>query len=259
MRELGVEVATIDSMQGREKDITIISCVRANKTHVGFLKDLRRINVAFTRARYGCWIVGNARTLASSTPWLAFLHHVKQRRVARTVPHLDADMLQLPWESLDCLARGRRGPQNGPPVALKTPHDCGGGAASSSSATGGISTTCRSALVSAGGKSRSQRPGPSRPAPRNSLAPSNLHAVSGKRKRDTSHSAHSGSRGMVLASGEEKQRSQLAQTGGGFSGTEVPPPNRVLAPPPTIASFAEHCEQVSRGHHRETVPSAGRP
>lgn len=60
----GVLVATVDSSQGCEADIVIVSFVRSRestqKHTIGFLKDERRINVAITRARYQLVCVGNA-------------------------------------------------------------------------------------------------------------------------------------------------------------------------------------------------------
>lgn len=59
-----IEINTVDGFQGREKDIVIISCVRAsNSRSIGFLQDARRMNVAITRARSCLWICGCARAL----------------------------------------------------------------------------------------------------------------------------------------------------------------------------------------------------
>lgn len=59
-----IAIDTIDAFQGREKDVIYISLVRSNeKGEIGFLKELRRINVAMTRARKKLVIIGDSATL----------------------------------------------------------------------------------------------------------------------------------------------------------------------------------------------------
>lgn len=59
-----ISVNTVDGFQGQERDIVIISLVRSNgEGQIGFLSDLRRMNVAITRARMKLVIMGNAATL----------------------------------------------------------------------------------------------------------------------------------------------------------------------------------------------------
>lgn len=55
-----VEINTVDAFQGRETDIVFYSVVRSNERgNLGFLKDVRRLNVAFSRARELLVVVGN--------------------------------------------------------------------------------------------------------------------------------------------------------------------------------------------------------
>ena len=61
-----ISVNTVDGFQGQERDVILISLVRANdEGQIGFLRDLRRMNVAITRARMKLIILGNRLTLAS--------------------------------------------------------------------------------------------------------------------------------------------------------------------------------------------------
>lgn len=60
-----ITVNTVDGFQGQERDIILISLVRSNdRAQIGFLRDLRRMNVAMTRARMKLLIIGDAQTLA---------------------------------------------------------------------------------------------------------------------------------------------------------------------------------------------------
>ncbi len=59
-----ISVNTVDGFQGQERDVIILSLVRSNdEGQIGFLRDLRRMNVAITRARMKVIILGDRRTL----------------------------------------------------------------------------------------------------------------------------------------------------------------------------------------------------
>eukprot|EP00601_Ochromonadales_sp_CCMP2298_P010786 CAMPEP_0173262828 /NCGR_PEP_ID=MMETSP1142-20121109/27004_1 /TAXON_ID=483371 /ORGANISM="non described non described, Strain CCMP2298" /LENGTH=862 /DNA_ID=CAMNT_0014198035 /DNA_START=20 /DNA_END=2608 /DNA_ORIENTATION=- len=94
-----LEVASVDSFQGREKDFIILSCVRSNMQQgIGFLRDPRRLNVALTRAKYGCIIIGNARLLARNPLWYSLLTHFQERGciVEGPLNNLQPSLLSLP-------------------------------------------------------------------------------------------------------------------------------------------------------------------
>ena len=60
-----ISINTVDGFQGQERDIILISLVRNNpKGDIGFLRDLRRMNVAITRARMKLIILGDKTTLS---------------------------------------------------------------------------------------------------------------------------------------------------------------------------------------------------
>jgi superfamily I DNA and/or RNA helicase len=75
-----IEVKTVDGYQGREKDIMIISTVRSNqKRDIGFLSDMRRLNVALTRARRKMIMVGDVNTLKSNETYYRLIQDSKKR------------------------------------------------------------------------------------------------------------------------------------------------------------------------------------
>lgn len=84
--ELGaadIDFNTIDGFQGQEKEVIIISCVRAEPDGhgVGFLGDTRRMNVAVTRAKSALWILGNEESLLKNPVWRRLVADAKQRNL----------------------------------------------------------------------------------------------------------------------------------------------------------------------------------
>ena len=77
---LGKEVLTVDTVdgfQGMEKDLIIFSFVRSNESgKIGFVNDLRRINVILTRAKRGLVVIGNRRNMEKSDIWRKWLKFV---------------------------------------------------------------------------------------------------------------------------------------------------------------------------------------
>uniref|UniRef100_A0A0D3H8H2 Uncharacterized protein n=1 Tax=Oryza barthii TaxID=65489 RepID=A0A0D3H8H2_9ORYZ len=87
-----MEINTVDGFQGREVDILVLSTVRASNSSdsrhhtgearsIGFVADVRRMNVALTRARFSLWIVGNAKTLQTNSHWASLLQNAKERNL----------------------------------------------------------------------------------------------------------------------------------------------------------------------------------
>jgi ATP-dependent RNA/DNA helicase IGHMBP2 len=77
--EEGLEVDTVDGFQGREKEAVVVSLVRSNGAgEVGFLGDVRRMNVALTRARKKLVVVGDSATVARHPFYEAFVRHAQE-------------------------------------------------------------------------------------------------------------------------------------------------------------------------------------
>ena len=75
-----IEFNTTDAFQGRESEIIIFSCVRASPSgRIGFLDDIRRMNVGLTRAKCSLWVLGNSRTLSQNEFWGKLIGDARQR------------------------------------------------------------------------------------------------------------------------------------------------------------------------------------
>jgi len=76
----GLEIKTVDGFQGREKEVVIVSFVRSNKSgEVGFLRDLRRLNVSITRAKRKLVLIGDSHTLESEGCYKRLIELAKER------------------------------------------------------------------------------------------------------------------------------------------------------------------------------------
>lgn len=90
-----MEFNTVDGFQGREVDILILSTVRSsdtssastrmNSSSIGFVADVRRMNVALTRAKLSLWILGNAKTLRRNSDWAALIKDAEERNLLISV------------------------------------------------------------------------------------------------------------------------------------------------------------------------------
>lgn len=80
-----LEVDTIDAFQGREKEAVLLSLVRSNgEQQVGFLEDLRRMNVAITRAKRHLFAVGDSATLTGHAFYARFIEEAQTQQGYRS-------------------------------------------------------------------------------------------------------------------------------------------------------------------------------
>ena len=83
-----INVSTVDGCQGQEYDLVIFSAVRANERRsVGFLSDVRRLNVAITRPKFSLVVVCNVETVSADRTWRSFINHAQSSgHIARESP-----------------------------------------------------------------------------------------------------------------------------------------------------------------------------
>ncbi|OBT68370.1 hypothetical protein VE03_02935 [Pseudogymnoascus sp. 23342-1-I1] len=73
-----IDTNTTDAFQGREAEVIIFSCVRT-MGGVGFLRDVRRMNVGLTRAKSSLWVIGDSSTLQRDRVWSNMIQDAKRR------------------------------------------------------------------------------------------------------------------------------------------------------------------------------------
>ena len=80
-----IEVSTVDGFQGREKEVIIITMVRSNpRGEIGFLSNEKRMNVAITRAKRLCVLIGDSGTVSKNSFLKSLVEYFKQNGVVRT-------------------------------------------------------------------------------------------------------------------------------------------------------------------------------
>ncbi|KAF3341613.1 helicase MAGATAMA 3 [Carex littledalei] len=106
---LTVKVRSIDGFQGGEAEVILMSTVRSNRDGtIGFLSDVRRINVALTRAKHCLWILGNGSTLTdSNSVWKDLVLDAKDRGCFFNA-HDDANLTEMIKSSIEELEKPRR-------------------------------------------------------------------------------------------------------------------------------------------------------
>ncbi len=73
-----IEVSTIDKTQGRDKELIILALTRQNaRGNIGFMSDIRRMNLAISRARRGFVVIGNRPTYSRCKIWKDYFDHLE--------------------------------------------------------------------------------------------------------------------------------------------------------------------------------------
>jgi superfamily I DNA and/or RNA helicase len=87
-----ISVNTVDGFQGQEREVIYISMVRSNmRGDIGFLKDIRRMNVALTRAKRKLVVVGDSATIAQFPFYQHFIEYVEELNAYKSAWELMGD------------------------------------------------------------------------------------------------------------------------------------------------------------------------
>lgn len=111
-----VEINTVDAFQGREANIVIFSAVRAAGSHgIGFLSDVRRMNVALTRAKHFLFIVARCQSIKVNPYWRDLVEHAQTSNAVVKVPILGQHEKTSFGDPITWLSEGHSGMYLPPP------------------------------------------------------------------------------------------------------------------------------------------------
>jgi senataxin len=94
-----IDVGTVDGFQGREKDIILLSCVRAKNPKsdtIGFLSNRQRLNVSLTRAKYALYIICHKNSFKKDANWNECIQNAIERNFIQTCSYTQADLNNEP-------------------------------------------------------------------------------------------------------------------------------------------------------------------
>lgn len=102
-----VDVNTVDGFQGQERDVIVLSCVRAHHPRgcIGFVADARRLNVAITRARKALFICAHLDSLKDTEEWRALIcdahERCKIKNISANCPSsVISDIIRKPYSTV---------------------------------------------------------------------------------------------------------------------------------------------------------------
>jgi len=128
--EDSVEINTVDAFQGREANIVIFSAVRAAGSRgIGFLSDVRRMNVALTRAKHFLFVIARCESVVVNPYWFDLVQHARETNAVVRVPMLgsgvtasfgqlsswqpESPVVGLPVSSSNAVAAAPKDPRKG--------------------------------------------------------------------------------------------------------------------------------------------------
>ncbi|KAJ8612828.1 hypothetical protein CTAYLR_002058 [Chrysophaeum taylorii] len=235
------EINTVDAYQGREKDVVILSCVRANADGVGFLRDARRLNVALTRAKYACIVIGRRATLETDARWRSLLDYATANSALFEVPDADADLraLRPVASSKPSRRRNRNGNGNGNGNGGGIPPSSGFSSSSSYDAPPAAAAAAAQQTSSSSSGFSAPAPAPRRDLPKRKRPP---HP---KRRRPRGPESKEEEDGESSSMGDAEDSSILER--GEASGDGSSPGSSPTSPSAPASAFVRRDMRVSNG------------